>query len=81
MVVEGTGGSRPDICQNHNLIAKLWTINVFFFIISEVFSNFIMSTYYVKNQGEKKLPQSQDLNLGQELYIIHIIPHMCFNTL
>lgn len=40
-----------------------------------------MSTYYVKNQGEKKLPQSQDLNLGQELYIIHIIPHMCFNTL
>lgn len=37
-----------------------------------------MSTYYVKNQGEKKLPQSQDLNLGQELYIIHIYTSYVF---
>lgn len=54
-----------------HLVAGVWVIDVIFFMVSEVRRS-PMSTYYVKNHGEKKLSQSLDFCPGCRLYIIHI---------
>lgn len=63
-----------------HLVAELWVL-VFSSLCFMKFSIAIMSTYYVKNQEEKKLSQSQDLNWARHRTLFTFIPHTHFNPI